>query len=116
MKKVFIAITIGLITVITSSIVFYLVVYIPEREEQKLKSQQELADRQYRQKQDEQNSRQQLFENCSIEAGKAAADLLKQKAELSDDYTFTEAANKDLFLKEDFNTYYDLCLQRYSLK
>jgi len=55
-------------------------------------------------------------ELCSEQAKQHAIDLLKTKVELSESKFYEEAAKKDLFLVDDYNTSYENCLSVEGIK
>lgn len=70
------------------------------------------------------NKRQEYYQICTSEAEAAAIKLLKDKVAILEKTggtastlrTFREAAEQDLYLKEDYASLYDNCLGRYGLK
>lgn len=96
----------GCLLIVTFSLAYYFVFYLPgiknkERqdniEKEKLETQADTA-------------KKKSVSFCQAEASENAKSLLKTKAELEP--TLKEAANKDLYLKSDYDTYYEQCLQQ----
>jgi hypothetical protein len=55
-------------------------------------------------------------EKCHSEAVDSAGHLLKTKSELSGGNQYKEAVEKDLYLKDDFDKFYEDCLSVNGLK
>lgn len=113
------------LVVISLAIAYYFVIFMPGKQlaELNIKQQQvDLEKKQYEEKsaaEKIENSKQQTnrkyYEMCDTEASNAARDLLKKKSELPGGNQFNAAAEKGLFLKDDYSTYYERCIRKYGL-
>ena len=99
------------ILVVALSIAFYFVIFLPQKERERQAA--ELLKQSTEQKAEE--DRKQIFKNCATEAHDKARNLLKNKIELMQNgqerSTMQEAYDKGLYLKDDYNSYYDNCLK-----
>lgn len=101
--------------IIALSIAYYLVIFLPSKERgiqqielQKATSEQLVED-----------DKKQTYSQCEKDASKAAVQTLKSKAELLPEgklkTTLEEAASKNMYYKDDYNSYYENCLKRNGL-
>lgn len=107
-----IAISIALI-VSSLSVAYYFVYYLPSKERSEKVSETEQA-----------QSKANIYSDCDAEAEETALQLLEQKVEILEETNQThsqeyqlwkQAVEKGLYLKEDYNSYYDKCVNRYGL-
>lgn len=97
---------------IGSGVIYYFVIHLPQinRDKQKVELMKlEIQTDQISEKKRE----KQYYLTCDEQAEERAKDLLKTKAEL--DTTYKEMAEKDLFLKGDYDYAYKICLRAYGI-
>jgi len=56
-----------------------------------------------------------IYSDCNRIAADKAEKLLKTKSEMEGGYKYKEAAEKELFLKDDYDSYYEKCLREKGL-
>lgn len=56
-----------------------------------------------------------IYSNCNRIAAEKAEKLLKTKSEMEGGYKYKEAVEKGLFLKDDYDSYYEKCLRERGL-
>lgn len=107
------------ILVVSLSLAYYFIIFIPQKElfdQQQVKRAVELEER----KISAENEKTSLRASCEAEAGEEATNLLKNKLELAEGSyiydTYKDAVDKGMYLKDDYNSYYERCLQRYGLE
>lgn len=98
--------------IISLSVAYYYVLFLPgiERSNRvKSQLQEQLKEAQLSERQDK-------IAECQTEAATGAVGTLKTKAEIGNNKALKDAAAKELYLKGDYDAYYEQCLQRNSLK
>lgn len=107
--------------IVALSAAYYLVIFIPAKEKARL----EQANRELKLKEAEQNAKNkelQVYKDCDTEANENAENLLKSKIEIAQKAgtsipaTWKEASEKGLYLKDDYNSYYENCIRRHGIK
>lgn len=105
------------ILIVALSIAYYFVIYLPSMAEREL----QLKEAEKR----EEKSETEIYSDCDAEAQRRAIELLKSKIEIAEksNLTYThdykiwkEASEKGLYLKDDYNEYYNSCLRRHGIK
>ncbi len=107
--------------ILSSAGAYYLAVALPKIQIEKQKLEEQRFELQKAESLKE-NLNQEHYSSCSDEAKDRATNLLKTKIEIAAKSgtnipsTWKEASNKGLFLKDDYESYYSQCIQRYGLK
>lgn len=105
------------VLIVALSIAYYFVIYLPSMAKRELQLKE--AERQ------EQKSETEIYSDCDVEAHRKATELLKAKVEIAEENNLTytqnyriwkEASEKGLYLKDDYNEYYNSCLRRHGIK
>ena len=62
-------------------------------------------------------ARKRVYEDCNGEAKEQAENLLESKIKIGalTDERYKKASEEGLYLKDDFDSYYDLCLKRHGI-
>lgn len=102
--------------IISLSIAYYLVIFIPKKEQYKYEQEKFEIEKAKEDEQIRLLQREKTFEYCDEYAAKQASELLIEKSELTNDSMYKKASEKGLYLKDDYQNYYDRCLEKYDLK
>ena len=103
------------------SIAYYFVIALP-----KIQSDKQALDIQkfafQKTEKEREEAKEEHYQTCLDEANEKAKQLLKNKIEIADKSGTTipaiwrEASEKGLFLKNDYDAYYEKCIQSYGLE
>lgn len=110
-SKIFVYVLSLSIGIIALSVAYYLVIFLPSKEkyrQEQLKAQQEEEARE--------KDKSSYYSLCQEEARNKAVESAKRKAKIANNNFINEAVNEGMYLKDDYNDYYQLCLDRYGLK
>jgi len=123
MKKIFPIVASVSILIIALSVTYYLVIFVPSREkataEQKAKEIETEAEKQRLER-----DKFKVYEDCDKEAKEEAQKLLESKIEIMEETgsqatrykEYKAAAEKGLYLRDDYEALYNRCLRRHGLK
>jgi len=109
------------VLIVALSVAYYFVIFLPSKE----KARQEQINKELEIKQTEQEFQEkqlQIYEDCDSEAQRRARELLESKIEVSRKAGQTpplywkEAFEQGLYLRDDYNEYYNSCLRRHGIK
>lgn len=95
------------ILLISFSVFYYFVIFLPEKERVKRELDSEIKTTET----EAQARREEIYSDCHLQAEKHAAQTLKDKSRLPGGYIYKEAADKDLFLEDDYKSAYERCLR-----
>ncbi len=106
------------IVIVSLSVGYYLIIFLPRKEETRNKMQQAETEAKIKNDKEIAEKEETKRKNCYSEAVSKAQNILKTRTELyyKNDANAKKAVENDLYNKDDFDKFYDDCLSVNGLK